>query len=69
VLGRVVEENFMNSVIKANGEILPFFDRPIAGILGVLTIVVWGFPLLRFAWRSLRGTKPVDPKTVSLEND
>lgn len=69
VLGRVVEENFMNSVIKSNGEILPFFDRPIAAVLGVLTIIVWGFPLLRFAWRRLRRTNPVDPKIAHLENN
>ena len=47
VLGRIVEEQFINSMIKANGAFVPFVDRPIAGVLAVLTIVVWTFPLLR----------------------
>lgn len=55
VLGRVVEENFMNSALKANGDWLAFFDRPLSGVLGVLTIAVWLFPLIRFAWRRMAG--------------
>lgn len=56
VLGRVVEENFMNSALKANGDWLAFFDRPLSGVLGVLTIVVWLFPLFRSAWRRMAGS-------------
>src|SRR5205823_6412306 len=37
VLGSMLEENFISSMIKADGRILAFFERPIAGALGVLT--------------------------------
>jgi TctA family transporter len=51
VLGEMFEHNFMTSMIKADGSILPFFERPIAGVLGVLTLAVWGL----FAVRAIRG--------------
>jgi TctA family transporter len=41
VLGEMLEHNFMTSMIKADGSFLAFFDRPIAGTLGVLTLAVW----------------------------
>jgi putative tricarboxylic transport membrane protein len=46
VLGRMLEENFVTSMIKADGQLLAFFERPIAGTLGVLTILVWFTPLI-----------------------
>ena len=49
VLGAMLEENFISSMIKADGRLLAFFERPIAGGLGTLTIVVLLVPLLR-AW-------------------
>jgi TctA family transporter len=42
VLGPMLENNFFNSMIKANGELWPFFERPIAGGLGLATLAVWG---------------------------
>jgi putative tricarboxylic transport membrane protein len=47
VLGAMLEENFISSMIKADGRLLAFFERPIAGSLGVLTIAVLSVPLLR----------------------
>ncbi len=55
VLGKIVEESFMSSMIKADGNLLGFFERPIAGTLGVITILVWLVPLLL----SLRGRRAV----------
>jgi TctA family transporter len=49
VLGAMLEENFISSMIKADGRLLAFFERPIAGGLGALTIVVLLVPVLR-AW-------------------
>ncbi|MFJ9450069.1 MULTISPECIES: tripartite tricarboxylate transporter permease [unclassified Herbaspirillum] len=46
VLGGMLEEHFVTSMIKADGEFLAFFNRPIAGTLGVLTIVLWLLPLV-----------------------
>jgi len=38
-------------MIKADGRFLAFFERPIAGTLGVLTILVWLTPLALRLWR------------------
>tara|TARA_R110002110_G_scaffold12184_19_gene58036 strand:+ start:4550 stop:6058 length:1509 start_codon:yes stop_codon:yes gene_type:complete len=51
VLGNMVEDNFMASMIKADGDPLGFFSRPIAATLGVVTILVWVVPLVTAAMR------------------
>jgi TctA family transporter len=45
VLGRVVEETFVTSMVKSGGSLLAFFERPISACLGVVTILVWLSPL------------------------
>jgi len=47
VLGTMLEEHFFSSLVKADGNFLAFFERPIAGALGVLTLLVWTVPLWR----------------------
>lgn len=47
VLGGMLEQNFVTSMIKADGNLLAFFARPIAGSLGVVTIAVWLSPVVR----------------------
>jgi len=54
VLGGMFEENFANSMIKAEGDWLAFFERPIAGTLGVVTLLVWLSPLAVAGWRKRR---------------
>ncbi|HEY5900540.1 MAG TPA: tripartite tricarboxylate transporter permease [Burkholderiales bacterium] len=49
VLGAMLEENFISSMIKADGRLAAFFERPIAAGLGILTIVVLAAPLARRA--------------------
>jgi TctA family transporter len=49
VLGAMLEENFISSMIKADGRPLAFFERPIAGGLGALVVAVLLAPVLR-AW-------------------
>ena len=46
VLGGMLEENFITSMIKADGNMLAFFSRPIAATLAVFTILVWISPLV-----------------------
>ena len=46
VLGTMVEEQFFASLIKADGNFLAFFERPIAGTLGGLCLLIWLWPLL-----------------------
>ncbi len=46
VLGELLEQSFVSSIIKADGNVLPFFTRPIAGVLGVATVLIWGWILV-----------------------
>jgi TctA family transporter len=47
VLGAMLEEHFISSMIKADGRLLAFFERPIAAGLGALTLAVLAWPLAR----------------------
>jgi TctA family transporter len=55
VLGGMLEENFVTSMIKSDGDLLAFFTRPIAATLGVMTLAVWFLPLLLRRLRQLAG--------------
>jgi TctA family transporter len=57
VLGPMLEQNFITSMIKSNGDLLAFFERPIAAGLGVLTIAVWLLPVA-IALLARRSTSP-----------
>lgn len=59
VLGPMLEDSFMSSMIKADGDLLGFFSRPIAATLGVVAIVLWLVPLLGLLRR--RAGKVVAP--------
>jgi putative tricarboxylic transport membrane protein len=52
VLGAMLEENFISSMIKADGRLFAFLERPIAGALGALTALVLCVPLLRAMFRT-----------------
>ena len=51
VLGGMLEENFITSMIKSDGRLAAFFERPIAAGLGVVTILVWLTPIALMLWR------------------
>jgi putative tricarboxylic transport membrane protein len=55
VLGTMLEENFITSMIKADGNLLAFFGRPIAATLAVVTLLVWFTPVLMALLRRRRG--------------
>jgi TctA family transporter len=46
VLGPLVEQTFMTSMTIADGSFTGFFARPVAAVLGIVTIVVWSLPVL-----------------------
>jgi len=48
ILGSMLEENFVTSMIKSDGRFLGFFERPIAAGLGIITILVWLLPLAQW---------------------
>ncbi|MBL6946437.1 MAG: tripartite tricarboxylate transporter permease [Rhodospirillales bacterium] len=58
VLGPMLEDNFLTSMIKSDGSIVGFFDRPISAVLGIATILVWMIPLV------LMFKRRRDPKVI-----
>jgi len=55
VIGPMLEDNFMATVIKSDGSIVGFFDRPVSGALGAFTILIWIIPLSGILLRRIRG--------------
>jgi putative tricarboxylic transport membrane protein len=55
VLGGMLEENFVTSMIKADGNLFAFFERPLAAGLGVLTLAAWFLPPLIRRLRAIAG--------------
>ena len=61
VLGPMLEERFLASMLKSRGDWTAFFERPLAATIGVVTIAVWISPLLFWLIRRARtrdGAKP-----------
>ncbi|MFN3615654.1 MAG: tripartite tricarboxylate transporter permease, partial [Rubrimonas sp.] len=55
VLGGMFERMFMTSMIRANGDLLAFFSRPLAAGLGAAVLLLWGYAL----FRAIRGDRRV----------
>jgi len=55
VLGGMLEENLVSSMIKADGDFSAFFTRPVAGTLAALTLAVWFLPIVMKRLRRLAG--------------
>ena len=51
----MLEENFITSMIKSDGNLWAFFERPIAASLGAMTLAVWFLPFLLKRLRRLAG--------------
>ena len=51
VIGPLVEQNFLMSMIASRGDPIGFFERPIAAGLGVVTIAIWVVPAVMAAIR------------------
>jgi len=45
VMGTMVEQNFVTSLIKSDGSLLPFFGRPVAAILAFMSFAAVLWPL------------------------
>ena len=69
VIGSLLEENFMQAMIAHGGDLTAFFDRPIAAVLGVITILIWVSPIVSavLKWRRSRDTMDND-NSVSINN-
>lgn len=55
VLGGTLENSFMSSMLKSNGDLLSFFSRPISASLGALVILLWFSPLITKAYKKYKG--------------
>ncbi|MBP5858598.1 tripartite tricarboxylate transporter permease [Marivibrio halodurans] len=60
VIGVLLEENFMQAMIAQRGDLTAFFGRPIAAVLGTVTILIWLAPIAAYIAR--RRKAPADPK-------
>ena len=56
VLGQMMEENFIKSMIKSDGDITAFVTRPIAMWLAIFTFIILFWPLGAWLWRQWRKT-------------
>jgi putative tricarboxylic transport membrane protein len=54
VMGTMVEQAFVTSLIKSDGSILPFFERPIAAILAAMAIGALLWPVMVWIWRKVK---------------
>jgi TctA family transporter len=61
VLGPMLEQNFLTSMTIANGNLLAFFERPIAAVLGAAALLVWSMPLLGMALQLIRKNRQPSP--------
>ena len=62
VMGTMLEQTFVTSLIKSDGSLLPFFERPVSAVLATFTIAallwpvaVWAFGLYRSAVQRRHG--------------
>ncbi len=51
VMGTMVEQSFVTSLIKSDGSLLPFFERPVSAILASFTIGALIWPVAYWLWR------------------
>jgi TctA family transporter len=61
VMGTMVEQNFVTSLIKSDGSVLPFFNRPVAAVLAACTISALFWPLGVWLVRRMRTPAPSRP--------
>lgn len=56
VLGRMLEDSFMVSMIKSDWDLWVFFQRPMSAVLGGVTVLLWSGPFIAaFRQRVLEG--------------
>lgn len=54
VMGTMVEQSFVTSLIKSDGSLLPFFDRPVSAVLAAMTIAALLWPAFMWSWKRIR---------------
>lgn len=59
VIGPLLEQNFLTSVIISRGDPLAFFERPIAGTLAAVVILLWVVPVTLKFFKYIRSTHKI----------
>ncbi|PVE21169.1 C4-dicarboxylate ABC transporter permease [Microvirga sp. KLBC 81] len=54
VMGTMVEQSFVTSLIKSDGSLLPFFERPVSAVLAAMTIAALLWPVFIWFWKRIR---------------
>ena len=60
VMGPMVEHNLVTSLIKSDGSLLPFVERPVAAVLAAMTIAALLWPLFVPLCRAVVGGRQTD---------
>ncbi|MCP4562275.1 MAG: tripartite tricarboxylate transporter permease [Bosea sp.] len=58
VMGTMVEQSFVTSLIKSDGSILPFFNRPVSSVLAAMTFGALLWPVFVWTMRRLMAQRP-----------
>ena len=53
VMGTMVEQSFVTSLIKSDGSLLPFFERPVSAVLAAMTISALLWPVFIWLWKRI----------------
>ena len=59
VMGPMVENSFVTSLIKSDGSLLPFFERPVSAVLAFVTILALIWPVFPYLWRQLKPARAI----------
>jgi len=57
ILGPIIESNFMRSILKSDGDLMAFVDRPIAMVLAGLAILTWTLIIANGVWKGRKAGK------------
>ncbi|SHE64326.1 TctA family transporter [Fodinibius roseus] len=64
ILGGPLEERFIQTVTGSEGILWPFFNRPIAALLGVGFLLLWGWTI----WRNRKDKSEATDEDVSMQS-
>jgi putative tricarboxylic transport membrane protein len=59
VMGSMVEQSFVTSLIKSDGSLLPFIERPVSAVLAAMTLAAFLWPLFVMGQRRLAARRTV----------
>jgi putative tricarboxylic transport membrane protein len=59
VLGPIVEQNFMISVIKVQWNLWQFVTRPVSAVLCLAAVIMWTYPFLGYFFRRFQARRSI----------